>query len=90
MICAYNDAADAIAERTEAQHLYVQALCQKHRVTTAMLDACCEQRWDRPYRLINRYETSELIDEMKTWKQAPAELLRLAGQLDLFGLEGVG
>lgn len=72
---------------TEPQHDYVQALCRKLRVTTPMLDAYCLKRWDRPYEAIDRYECSDLIDTMKTWQAVPADLQRLAGQLDLMGLE---
>jgi hypothetical protein len=76
-----------MTDRSEGQHLYVTALCQKLRLTTPMLDKICSDRWGRPYQRLSRLETSSLIDELKEWKAAPAELERMRGQQDLPGFE---
>lgn len=72
-------------EPTQPQHDFVDALKRKLRLTSPMLDAHCQRKYDGPYASLDRYQVSALIDEMQGWVTAPADLQREQGQQDLPG-----
>jgi len=70
---------------TAPQLDFVRSLQRQLHLSDRLLDAHCEATFGRPFDCLTRLECSQLIDEMKGWTAIPAELLREAGQLDLFG-----
>lgn len=72
---------------TAAQRDYVQALKRKLHLTDAVLNTHCRERFGAPYAELDRGQVTQLLNEMIAWKQAPADLQRAMGQLDL--LEGL-
>lgn len=69
---------------TDLQHDFVESLCRRVRITKPALDTYCVTQWEKPYTQLDRYQVSQLIEEMKEWSHAPAGLLRAQGQIDLF------
>ena len=70
---------------TERQIAYVRGMQKQLRLADRLLDAHCQAALGSPFAQLTRYQMSTLIDQMKGWPAIPAELLREAGQLDLFG-----
>ena len=72
---------------TTKQIDFVFALQKRHRLTDDQLNQLCDTRFGRIFNMIDRGQMSTLIDEMLAWQTVPAELQRIAGQIDLPGME---
>lgn len=75
----------ARAAPTEDQWKYVDGLRRKLHLTKALLENHAVSRFGRPLKQLDWGEVSVLINEMVGWVAIPGQLLREAGQLDLFG-----
>lgn len=73
---------------TTKQIDFVFALQKRHHLTDDQLNQPCDIRFGRIFNMVDRGQMSTLIDEMLAWQTAPADLQRLAGQIDLPGMEG--
>lgn len=74
-----------LTDPTPKQVDYIRGMQKQLHLSDRLLDGHCEQRFGVTFAKLQRPQCSALIDEMKTWGTIPAELLREAGQLDLFG-----
>jgi hypothetical protein len=75
-------------EPTDKQLAYIRILQTKLRLTDAMLDLHCRNRFGVPFAACSRERASALIDQLSNWKAVPADLQRAMGQLDLFETGG--
>lgn len=73
------------AQPTQKQVDYIRSMQAKLHLSNRLLDGHCESRFGRRFEGLDRNQCSSLIDEMKEWIAIPAELMREAGQMDLFG-----
>jgi hypothetical protein len=67
------------------QLAYVAGLQKKLHLPDVLLGRVCQDRFGRRFPELDRRQVSKLLDELVTWEQLPAELMRAKGQLDLFG-----
>lgn len=73
-------------EPTDKQIAYIRVLQKKLRLTDAMLDLHCRNRFHVPFAACSRERVSALIDQLSNWEAVPADLQRAFGQLDMFDL----
>jgi hypothetical protein len=71
---------------TERQTKYLDALRARLNLPGRMLDDHCAKRFGAPFAAIDKRQASDLIDELVGWQEAPAELRREMGQLDMPGM----
>jgi hypothetical protein len=69
---------------TAKQDGFVKTLQRRLKLPDVRLDNHCDQRFGRPYASLDRRQASDLIDEMLSWQDLPADLMRAKGQQDLF------
>lgn len=69
---------------TDKQDAYIRALQKKLSLPDALLDNHCITKFRVPYRALDKWQASALIDEMIGWERLPADLARAKGQRDLF------
>lgn len=73
---------------TDKQIAYVRGMQRRLHLTNALLDNHCQQQWAAPFAELPKDLVSRLIDEMVQWDRIPAQLLREAGQTDMFEVMG--
>ena len=66
---------------------YVRGLQKRLHLPNAILDNHCVAKFRNPFAQLDRRETSQLLEQMISWEQLPADLMRAKGQIDLFGME---
>ena len=69
---------------TGTQLVYIHDLQRKLHLSAPALSRLCEDRFGCPFPQITKAQASELIAEMKRWRDVPADLKREMGQRDLF------
>lgn len=74
-------------EPTDRQIAYVRGMQKRLRLSDRLLDAHCQEALGSPFARLTRYQMCSLIDEMTSWSAIPAELMREARQMELFGGE---
>ena len=79
-----DDRVPSYAMPTDPQRVYVRNMAKKLHLSSRLLDAHCQASFGRPFAQLDRRQCSALIDEMKDWSAIPAELMREAGQMDIF------
>lgn len=73
---------------SERQIKYLDGLRARLNLPKRTLSDHCVKRFGVPYDRIDRRQAIDLIDELLGWREAPAELRREMGQVDLPGLGG--
>ena len=66
---------------------YVRGLQKRLHLPNAILNNHCVAKFRKPFAQLDRRETSQLLEQMISWEQLPADLIRAKGQIDLFGME---
>lgn len=72
---------------TERQAAYVRGMQKRLHLSDRLLDTWCQDRYGRVFGALAVSQCSALIDQMKDWESIPPELMRLTGQMDMFGGE---
>ena len=75
-------------EATERQVAYVRGMQKRLQLSDRLLDAWCERQFGVAFGALTIGDCRTLIDQMTNWASIPAELMRLTGQMDMFGGEG--
>ncbi len=70
---------------TQPQIDFVRKLQDRLHLSYAWLDHHCQEHYGGPFSALDRAQVSHLLDQMQGWKQAPADLQRAMGQVDMFG-----
>lgn len=69
---------------TPLQVDYVRSMQRKLHLSNSLFETHCESRFGSIFAQLSKQQCSGLIDEMKAWTSIPADLLREAGQQELF------
>lgn len=70
---------------TDAQITYVHDMQKRLHLPDRVLDGHATQRFGVPVEMLDRMQTSQLLDELIGWEDLPADLQRAKGQIDLPG-----
>jgi hypothetical protein len=66
---------------------YVRGLQKRLHFPNWILDNHCVGEFQKPFAQLDRREMSLLLEQMISWEQLPADLMRAKGQIDLFEME---